>query len=99
MDVVKFQIFEDVAASYPLTFEQLIERMIYRDAGEKPSNGLVAFVAGAVGDMVQSGVLLKKADMLSIPAKRTWTPKVKRRYRRPKIKVVDTAQTVLLFRD
>ena len=95
VDVVKYQIFEDVKASYPLTFEQLIEQVIYCDPGEKPTDSLVEFVEGKIGEMVQSGVLLKLGDVLSIPVRREVRSKVKRQQRPWKEAVVDPNQTEL----
>ncbi len=91
VDVVKYQIFEEVKASYPLTFEQLI----YCDPGEKPTDSLVECVEGKVDEMVQSGVLLKLGDVLSIPVRREVRPKVKRQQRPRKEAVVDLNQTEL----
>ena len=90
VDVVKWQIFEDVKMAYPLTLEQLFGRMF----DDKPTDSLKAVVAGAVDDMVQKGVLLKMGDVLSIPAIRLSKPKVKRQPR-PK-KEPDPRQTVLV---
>ena len=86
-DVVYWQIFEDVKASYPLTFEQLIEQMIYCDRGEEPTDSLVRFVERKVNKMVSDRVLLKMGDVLAIPAKRT----------REKIEKQKTEQTELVF--
>ena len=90
VDVVNWQIFEDVAASYPMTFEQLCSRMLYG----KPTESLVAFVAAKVGEMVQKGILLEYGDVLRIPTNRPMRPKAKQQ---PRIKKKpDPRQAILL---
>ena len=89
VDVVNWQIFEDVAASYPMTFEQLCQRML----NGEPTDSLVEFVAAKVGEMVQAGVLLEYGDVLSIPANRPRRPKAKRQPRTKK--EADPRQAVL----
>ena len=90
IEAVKWQIFEDVKTAYPVTLDQLCERML----GDKPTDSLVAFVAGAVDGMVQKGVLLRMGGELSIPAIRPVKPKVKATPR-PK-RQPDPRQEVLL---
>ena len=90
IEVAKWQIFEDVRMAYPVTLEQLCSRML----DGKPTDSLVAFVAGVVGEMVQKGVLLKMGDVLSIPATRPVRPKIKRQPRPER--QPDPRQAVLL---
>ncbi len=65
VDVVKYQIFEYLAAGYPLTFAELVARAM---GGEQITDGasLVSFILAAVDDMMKDGVVIGHGQMLTL---------------------------------